>query len=78
MAIHSGLSYVPNKQERAPSLSDLPDQEAEQFDPNLSIFQLLAPAVHADPYPFYKRLREEAPVMWDPFMHTWWSPGTKT
>jgi cytochrome P450 len=41
------------------------------LDPSLSLFQLLDPAVHADPYPFYKRLREEAPVMWDPFMHTW-------
>lgn len=41
------------------------------LDPSLSLFQLLDPAVHADPYPFYKRLRERAPVMWDPFMHTW-------
>ena len=41
------------------------------FDPSLSLFQLLDPAVHADPFPFYQRLREEAPVMWDPFMHTW-------
>ena len=41
------------------------------FDPSLSLFQLLDPAVHADPYPFYKRLREQAPVTWDPFMHTW-------
>jgi cytochrome P450 len=40
-------------------------------DPSLSLFQLLDPAVHADPYPFYRRLREQAPVMWDPFMHTW-------
>ncbi|MBR0552700.1 cytochrome P450 [Stakelama marina] len=45
--------------------------KAAPFDPGLSLFQLLEPAVHADPYPFYKRLREEAPVMWDPFMHTW-------
>lgn len=41
------------------------------MDPSLSLFQLLDPAVHADPYPFYRRLREHAPVMWDPFMHTW-------
>lgn len=40
-------------------------------DPSLSLFQLLDPAVHADPFPFYRRLREEAPVVWDPFMHTW-------
>lgn len=40
-------------------------------DPSLSLFQLLDPAVHADPYPFYRRLREQSPVHWDPFMHTW-------
>ncbi len=40
-------------------------------DPGLSLFQLLDPAVHADPYPFYRRLREQSPVHWDPFMHTW-------
>jgi cytochrome P450 len=40
-------------------------------DPSLSLFQLLDPAVHADPYPFYRQLRERAPVHWDPFMHTW-------
>lgn len=48
-----------------------PIAAAAPFDPSLSLFQLLDPAVHADPFPFYKRLREEAPVMWDPFMHTW-------
>lgn len=40
-------------------------------DAELSMFQLLEPTVHADPYPFYARLRAEAPVRWDPFMHTW-------
>lgn len=40
-------------------------------DPSLSLFQLLDPSVHADPYPFYKRLRETSPVHWDMFMHTW-------
>jgi pimeloyl-[acyl-carrier protein] synthase len=40
-------------------------------DPSLSLFQLLDPAVHADPYPFYRRLRERSPVHWDPFMHSW-------
>ena len=44
---------------------------APAMDPSLSLFQLLDPAVHADPYPFYHRLSAEAPVMWDPFMHTW-------
>jgi pimeloyl-[acyl-carrier protein] synthase len=40
-------------------------------DPSLSLFQLLDPAVHADPYPFYKHLRETAPVHWDAFMQCW-------
>lgn len=40
-------------------------------DPSLSLFQLLDPAVHADPYPFYQRLRETDPVHWDAFMHSW-------
>ena len=35
------------------------------------MFQLLEPSVHADPYPFYRRLRETSPVHWDMFMHTW-------
>lgn len=43
----------------------------DAFDPALSLFQLLDPAVHADPYPFYRRLREAAPVRWDGFMHSW-------
>jgi pimeloyl-[acyl-carrier protein] synthase len=51
--------------------SNIPAAAPALFDPSLSLFQLLDPAVHADPYPFYQRLREEAPVMWDPFMHTW-------
>lgn len=41
------------------------------LEPELSLFRLLDPTVHADPYPFYRRLREEAPVGWDPFMYTW-------
>ncbi|HEX4694087.1 cytochrome P450 [Sphingomonas sp.] len=48
-----------------------PIKAAAALDPSLSLFQLLEPAIHADPFPFYKRLREEAPVAWDPFMHTW-------
>jgi pimeloyl-[acyl-carrier protein] synthase len=37
----------------------------------LSLYQLLDPAVLADPYPLYERLRREAPVHWDPFLHAW-------
>lgn len=44
---------------------------ANAADPALSLFQLLDPAVHADPHPFYRTLRETAPVHWDAFMQCW-------
>jgi len=40
-------------------------------DPSLSLFRLLDPAVLADPYPLYARLRSEDPVYWDPYLHSW-------
>lgn len=40
-------------------------------DLSLSLARLMDPAVLADPYPLYTRLREEAPVHWDPFLHCW-------
>lgn len=43
-----------------------PSAEAE-----LSLYQLLDPAVLADPYPLYRRLRERDPVHWDPFLHAY-------
>jgi cytochrome P450 len=39
--------------------------------PVLSLYHLLDPDVLADPYPLYRRLREEAPVHWDPYLHAW-------
>jgi cytochrome P450 len=40
-------------------------------DPTLSLYHLLDPAVLADPYPLFRRLREQDPVHWDPFLHAW-------
>jgi cytochrome P450 len=40
-------------------------------DLSLSLARLMDPVVLADPYPLYARLREEAPVHWDPFLHCW-------
>ncbi len=37
----------------------------------LSLFHLMNPEVLADPYPLYARLRREAPVLWDPYLHAW-------
>lgn len=44
---------------------------SNQAKPPLSLYQLLDPAVLADPYPLYERLRTEAPVHWDPYLHAW-------
>src|SRR5919201_4506103 len=40
-------------------------------DATLSLYRLLAPQMLANPYPLYDRLRMEAPVHWDPFLHAW-------
>ncbi|WP_278315149.1 cytochrome P450 [Lolliginicoccus levis] len=38
---------------------------------SLSLYPLLDPAVLSDPYPLYARIREHAPVIWDPYLHVW-------
>lgn len=43
----------------------------ERPDPSLSLYRLMDPAVLADPYPLYQKLRETDPVHWDPFLHAW-------
>ena len=43
----------------------------EKSDSPLSLYHLLDPEVLANPYPLYHRLRTEAPVHWDPFLHAW-------
>jgi len=36
-----------------------------------SLIQLLDPEVLADPYPLHRALREQTPVYWDPYLHSW-------
>ncbi len=48
-----------------------PTSRAEGASPTLSLYHLLDPEVLADPYPLFHRLRSEAPVHWDPFLHAW-------
>jgi cytochrome P450 len=43
----------------------------ESDDAALSLYHLLDPAVLANPYPLFRRLRQENPVHWDPFLHAW-------
>lgn len=47
------------------------DAASEQGSSTLSLYQLLDPEVLANPYPLFRRLREEAPVHWDPYLHAW-------
>ena len=40
-------------------------------DASLSLFQLLDPAVLANPYPLFAKIRATDPVHWDVFLHSW-------
>jgi len=53
------------------TIKDHPRSTKGKTAPVLSLYQLLDPEVLADPYPLYRRLREEDPVHWDPFLHAW-------
>lgn len=46
-------------------------QTIEKGAPPPSLYHLLDPEVLASPYPLYRRLREEDPVHWDPYLHAW-------
>ncbi|HVI08026.1 MAG TPA: amino acid adenylation domain-containing protein [Candidatus Binatia bacterium] len=48
-----------------------PKSRIEGADAALSLYHLLDRQVLADPYPLFRRLREEDPVHWDPFLHAW-------
>ncbi len=44
---------------------------SERANRPLGLYQLLDPAIAAEPYPLYRQLRDSYPVMWDPFLHAW-------
>ena len=52
-------------------MSANPSQNSTNKSAPLSLYHLLDPVVLANPYPLYERLRTEAPVHWDPYLHAW-------
>jgi cytochrome P450 len=51
--------------------SGISHEPSSETNRRLGLYQLLDPAVAADPYPLYRQLREVEPVLWDPFLHAW-------
>jgi cytochrome P450 len=47
------------------------DINLDAADYGLSLAQLYAQEILANPYPLYDRLRTDDPVHWDAFLHTW-------
>jgi amino acid adenylation domain-containing protein len=43
----------------------------ERANAALSLYHLLDPAVLANPYPLFHRLRREDPIHWDSYLHAW-------
>ena len=56
------------QREFAPNFTTVTQTTTEDL---LSLRQLLDPQILADPCPLYRRLRTEAPVLWDPYLHVW-------
>ena len=53
------------------NMASVPTAAQPALSPDMSLYHLLDPRVLADPYPLYARLREEAPVAWDPYLSCW-------
>jgi pimeloyl-[acyl-carrier protein] synthase len=53
-----------------PDTTSISEPTLQDSEP-LSLYHLLDPDVLANPYPLYKRLRDEDPVHWDPYLHAW-------
>ena len=51
--------------------AEITDGLSPETNRRLGLYQLLDPAVAADPYPLYRQLRDSEPVLWDPFLHAW-------